>query len=441
MESETQPPDASLRSARNSWELFVLAILAAALIFSVASVLVAPPAPPLVGGFELDFQGRYVVGMAQWLETLGQGALTPRQDLIASVEGLELSGGQRFCLLPLFLELKARDRALAVAEATRKAEPELSATIDDLLEDRPLDKADAEALKTRCAFVGELAVADEAGKTELRLAARRFSLFLLAAFVAMLGAVGVGAVLLFFGWYRRSEGRLRSRYPDDVADIDGDPIPYLETLTFFLVLLICLSAVAALVVGGDGLLPLLLNWLAVPIVLWPLLRGKSFGELRRVLGWHRGAGFWREVGSGLVGYLAALPILGLAFLASVTMGRIFEQTPSHPIVEWVRNSSPFGLALAASLALIWAPLLEESVFRGAFFHYVRRRLPPLAASLVVGAIFAMIHPQGLAALPFLTTLAVVLAMIREWRGSLIASITVHMVHNGLAFLLMLVILR
>jgi membrane protease YdiL (CAAX protease family) len=45
-------------------------------------------------------------------------------------------------------------------------------------------------------------------------------------------------------------------------------------------------------------------------------------------------------------------------------------------------------------------------------------------------IFAGIHPQGLAGIPVLTAMGMVLAGIRLWRNSLVASMAAHALHNG-----------
>jgi membrane protease YdiL (CAAX protease family) len=61
---------------------------------------------------------------------------------------------------------------------------------------------------------------------------------------------------------------------------------------------------------------------------------------------------------------------------------------------------------------------------------MRRYLLFLPAALLVALIFAVIHPQGLAAVPVLGALAVSFALIREWRGSLVGPMVAHALNNG-----------
>jgi len=66
-----------------------------------------------------------------------------------------------------------------------------------------------------------------------------------------------------------------------------------------------------------------------------------------------------------------------------------------------------------ALACVIAPVLEETMFRGALFHHLRRRWGWLISAGVVAIIFASIHVQGWTVAPTLATIALVLAAIRD----------------------------
>jgi membrane protease YdiL (CAAX protease family) len=80
------------------------------------------------------------------------------------------------------------------------------------------------------------------------------------------------------------------------------------------------------------------------------------------------------------------------------------------------------------------------MFRGALYHGVRVRLPFIVASLIVAFIFAVIHPQGLAAVPALMGIAIVLAALREWRGSIVAPVVAHAINNGVILILLVLLI-
>jgi len=75
------------------------------------------------------------------------------------------------------------------------------------------------------------------------------------------------------------------------------------------------------------------------------------------------------------------------------------------------------------------------------FHHLRGRWAWAPSAAVVAVIFAAIHPQGWVAVPVLASIALALAALREWRGSIIASMTAHAFNNFMAITVALVLLR
>ncbi len=55
-------------------------------------------------------------------------------------------------------------------------------------------------------------------------------------------------------------------------------------------------------------------------------------------------------------------------------------------------------------------------------------------------IFAIIHPQGLIAVPALAAIGFNFSLVREWRDSLIASMTMHAAHNSIVLGLSILVL-
>jgi membrane protease YdiL (CAAX protease family) len=63
------------------------------------------------------------------------------------------------------------------------------------------------------------------------------------------------------------------------------------------------------------------------------------------------------------------------------------------------------------------------------------------AVLVNSVIFAAIHPQGLIFIPVLGSLAVAFTLMREWRGTINASIVAHAINNFVVLTLNVLMLR
>ena len=96
-----------------------------------------------------------------------------------------------------------------------------------------------------------------------------------------------------------------------------------------------------------------------------------------------------------------------------------------------------GAYLMVATVVIAAPLGEEIFFRGCLFPALRKSWGVLAALLVSGALFSLVHYEWVGFLG-LMEIGILLAELRLWSGSLWAAIIGHAVNNfiaGGAFLL------
>lgn len=215
---------------------------------------------------------------------------------------------------------------------------------------------------------------------------------------------------------------------------------FLEAFALSLVLMI-----------GIGYLMRLLNleslaWEWVLIVLipammfWVRMRGITLREVRQGLGWEWGRGPLIEIPCGLFGYFAGVPVIIAGIFISLQLSKHVGATPMHPIQKMLQGNKwhVMNLFLAASVI---APILEETMFRGAFFNHLRRRWNWVISASFVALIFAAIHPQGWTFIPALGSIAIVLAAIREWRGSLWGSIAAHAANNTIVLTLAVMVAR
>jgi len=281
---------------------------------------------------------------------------------------------------------------------------------------------------------------------------------LMALALGMFAALGLalvaGTVLFIVGLVLASTGRLKPRMA--VPEPGGSV--YLEVFVLFV------GGFLALKFGMDalhkvlpdamwlGMLSIALQWCLIAVVFWPRLRGVSDVGHGQAMGWHGGMGFFREVGFGILGYLAGLPVYVAGLVLTIVAMLIAEAVranfvegppplPNQNLFDIIGGSSPFELILFMSLAVLWAPLCEESVFRGALFRHFRARWALPVAALGSAALFGFMHGYGPLFVFPLIALGTVFAIMREWRGSLIAPITAHMLHNGTVTVLLLVMIR
>lgn len=296
----------------------------------------------------------------------------------------------------------------------------------------------------------------EAGGTRIVVAGGLYGLAFGVAFLT-------GVVLLILGIVWACTGRIRSRLVRTPEDMGWDRGLWLETVVAFLAgfLLVHVAAEAVeWLVGGPRpwMMPMRLGmqWLLVLTMFWPLVRGMSRERFRGEVGWHRGRGAVREVVAGVMGYMAGLVVLIAVVVAALLVQALVKLimhgpggggdpvAPENKVLELVGGTSGWTLVLVVTLATIWAPLVEETIFRGALYRHLRARLAGVAgvavSVLVAAGAFGLAHSYVWIGVVAVTTLGAVFAVMREWRGSLIAPITAHCLHNSVAMALMLSVL-
>lgn len=456
----------------------------------------APPDPENYSSVQLKILSRYMLGVKaigeRWAAMSSDGALSDgaRQldDAAAAspIDGLRAAAAVATLLGPeegllrltevdsqLALEaigaIDDEDRTLAIEELQQDAalfrrameHAASMATLSDAAPDAEappaaLDEEARERLLRRHGWFGELVIAQAAPpgdplRDRLENESIRISFIILTGIILGALAFLAGFVLFVTAVAMFAAGRIRSRYSAALERIRPHGSAFVETAVLFLTLFI---GVQVAIVGlfseeqlkahGEWAM-IAAVWVMALIVFWPLLRGVRFRDLRLAYGWHangRGlGGIFREIGAGIAGYLAGLPILLAGVIVVVVLMKLTASKTTHPIQEDVEISSWLDALKLYLLAAVWAPLVEETIFRGALFHQLRRSAGLIASAAASAFVFAIIHPQGYAGAPMLLALAINFALMREWRGSLIAPITAHALNNGAVITLLVLIMR
>jgi membrane protease YdiL (CAAX protease family) len=329
-----------------------------------------------------------------------------------------------------------------------------------------LTDADRELLEHQLGWSGRLALtppdAEPAARQQVIAPAKRFAVTMLVAFVvgALVGMLGLAGLIVWAVFFFLGKTNRGLPPPSRHGGI------YAEAFAVYMVAFLGLSIGAALLhVPG----PMLLVSAAVMLLslgaglLWPVLRGIPWGVVRRELGLTLGRRPWLEPLIGLGGYAMILPVFAVGVIVSSVLTQAERrwqlgdqpekhfapvEQPSHPIVEWLQNPDWSLLGQVVLIASVLAPLVEETMFRGALYRHLRdatsrlgRPGSFLVSAVVVSFVFAVIHPQGVLAVPALMALAFGLTILREWRGSLLPSMMVHGIHNGLTTFVLIQALR
>ena len=330
-----------------------------------------------------------------------------------------------------------------------------------------LTEADREIIHRQLGWSGELALTpadspDQAARAQIMRPARRFAV----TYLIVLG-VAVPLVLAGLLWFVTwAVFFLMGETPRSLPPATRHGGIYAEAFAAYMVAFLGLSvAYRLLKVPGPELLveaALMLLSLAAGIT-WPVIRGVPSRQVRQEVGLTLGRRPWLEPAIGLAGYAFVLPVFAIGLIVTLVLTQIDRQwqlgdrpeehfapisQPTHPILEWLQHPDWKLVAQVVLIASILAPLVEETMFRGVLYRHLRnatarlgRTSSFLISTLVVSFIFAVIHPQGILGVPVLMALAFGLTCLREWRGSLLPSMMVHGLHNGLATFVLVQALR
>lgn len=177
------------------------------------------------------------------------------------------------------------------------------------------------------------------------------------------------------------------------------------------------------------------------IALVPLLIRRRFD--RRLFGPTQPTGSWLALGFGLVAGIATLfAAYGINILLTLLVG------VEDPVEQQLLQDAMAGgvtLLLAAFIAVIVAPIVEEIVFRGILFRALGDRIGVWLGALISSAIFALIHIEVVVSQPValggLFAVGMVLALAYHWTGNLLVPVLGHAVFNAASIGLALAIDR
>jgi membrane protease YdiL (CAAX protease family) len=419
----------------------------------------------------VDFQLKYIVGAAQlagsndqmtlMLDTLNTGPVVLRQRCVAIIgaiggpaEGAEAVG--HLTELMLDHDVVLDGPALQTQHVLEDVFPDAPAVSPAVHASRvdALDGIDREAVVTQLGWAGELLLHpvggdDPGGRKELVRGATILVAWVVGGMMVvggagLLGLIGLILVVIFL-----ATGRLCHHF----GLMGQRHSMYAQVFAWWLVIFVGSQylLMALIPESWGSLLWSLLPFLGSLVVVgWPMVWGVTWRQIRTDIGWTFGEGLLREVACGVGGYIMALPMLAVGLALTVVLMAIsgggdvganpFELPPgpSHPVVEIMINATPWTIAMVFILASIVAPLVEETIFRGVLYGHLRQAwggggaaISVIGATLFSSLIFAAIHPQGWVTIPALGSLACAFALVREWRGSLVAPMVMHGVSNGI----------
>jgi Predicted metal-dependent membrane protease len=264
----------------------------------------------------------------------------------------------------------------------------------------------------------------------LRIIALNLSIF----FVGLLGLI---ALTVFLIAWRRDRWSMVARVPTQPQRMTWGDL--LDVFVFYLAISRGIGFVRPWLIPDTALstaalaaiLQALTGGLGIAYAVW---RAHQRGTTLRDLG-VRSRNLFGDIGYGIVGYGAALPILFLLSQINQFLFRNNTSATPNPVLPLLAGEQDAAMRFVIFLLVsVGAPLFEEFFFRGALFSGLRTRFGWVASAAISGAIFAMAHPPS-DWLPIFG-LGFVLATLREMRQSLVPGIVTHFLQNSMAYVLM-----
>jgi membrane protease YdiL (CAAX protease family) len=143
----------------------------------------------------------------------------------------------------------------------------------------------------------------------------------------------------------------------------------------------------------------------------------------------------------LLGLLTAVIVMPVGWvtaeLSSKVITRLHEQPKPQIVVEVLESATdPRQRAVFALAAIIMAPLIEETMFRGILYPFLKQQGYRRLAFWGTSLLFAAIHMDLARFLP-LFIFALALTALYELTDAMIAPITAHAAFNTINFVLLL----
>ena len=120
-----------------------------------------------------------------------------------------------------------------------------------------------------------------------------------------------------------------------------------------------------------------------------------------------------------------------------TVGWIEEIEQQELVTLFQNGGHPMAMLLLVTLAVIMAPVVEEIIFRGCIYRFLKSQTSLLVAQIISGCIFSIMHANLLSLVP-LILVGILLARIYEKTGSLNASIWFHALFNAFSLLMLFI---
>jgi membrane protease YdiL (CAAX protease family) len=153
---------------------------------------------------------------------------------------------------------------------------------------------------------------------------------------------------------------------------------------------------------------------------------------------------WQSFTQAIPQFIRYLPIIWIVsfawsqLLTELQQLSIIDEFPPQELIKLFTNGGdPVAITLLAACAVVLAPIVEEIIFRGGIYRFLKSQATVLTAQIISGTFFAVMHGNLMSFLP-LVVVGIILTRVYERSGSILVPMCFHACFNGFNLLMLLI---
>jgi membrane protease YdiL (CAAX protease family) len=151
---------------------------------------------------------------------------------------------------------------------------------------------------------------------------------------------------------------------------------------------------------------------------------------------------WQALAQAIPQFIRYLPVIWIAsfawsgFLTVLQRQGIIDEFPPQELIKlFTAGGDPTAMTLLVICAVVLAPIVEEIIFRGGIYRFLKSQTTLLPAQILSGVFFAVMHGNLMSLLP-LVVVGIFLARVYERSGNILVPMCFHACFNGFSLLML-----
>ena len=152
----------------------------------------------------------------------------------------------------------------------------------------------------------------------------------------------------------------------------------------------------------------------------------------------------QSIAEAIPQFIRYLPIIWIAsfawsgFLTILKQSGVIDEFPPQALIQlFTEGGDPLAITLLVILAVLLAPIVEEFIFRGGIYRFLKSQMMLLPAQILSGALFAIMHGNLMSFIP-LVVVGILLTRVYERSGNILVPMCFHACFNAFSLLMLFI---